>query len=173
MDTTEILESARLEWEMVRRICRLQSPHVWALLAHARPVQVMAGRVPTLTLEAAFEFHFEKLKEPTARSIVEWGIREALGIEQVYVKFTLAGAVATKPGRRFSEDLVDLLGSLMERGVRLKRIEGDEESDHDLAVLMLDGSRTSDDLLETIDQHDEELAAWCVAMEQRRREEFA
>ena len=61
-----------------------------AALSHsARPILVEAGAdAPILVLQAAYQFHLEKLREPASKAAVEWALYQVLS-QPLRVRLTL------------------------------------------------------------------------------------
>ncbi len=78
------LTEAQDHWALIKKICR-QRPEsgamVGALLNHAYPVLMEAGEpgnLPTLIIQAKYDFHARSLREPEKRAIIEWAIEQTL-----------------------------------------------------------------------------------------------
>ncbi len=97
----ETLIQAQAQWDLVKQVCKQKSRSVAALLHSAHPVLVEQGEVEVLVLEAAYQFHLDKLREPTSRSAVEWALEQVLS-RPVRVKLILRrdsdGSGGSPPG---------------------------------------------------------------------------
>jgi hypothetical protein len=71
------------EWALVKKVCKQKSPSAAALLTHANPVGADQGAeeggLPILVVEALHKFHYEKLRTPKIREVVEWSVEQVLG----------------------------------------------------------------------------------------------
>ena len=72
------LARARESWELVKQVCKQKSRSVAALLHSARPVQIDTGEQLVLVLQADYQFHLEKLRDPKSRAAVEWAVEQVL-----------------------------------------------------------------------------------------------
>jgi len=78
-ETQEILARAQSQWDLVKQVCKQKSHSVAALLHSAHPILVEPGTdAPILVLQAAYQFHLEKLREPSSRAAVEWALYQVL-----------------------------------------------------------------------------------------------
>ncbi|MGO8948857.1 MAG: DNA polymerase III subunit gamma/tau [Ktedonobacterales bacterium] len=84
----ETLVQAQNQWDLVKQVCKQRSRSVAALLHSAHPVLVEPGELTVLVLEAAYQFHLDKLREPESRAAVEWALEQVLN-QPVRVKLTL------------------------------------------------------------------------------------
>jgi hypothetical protein len=79
VETQEILARAQSQWDLVKQVCKQKSHSVAALLHSARPILVEPGTdAPILVLQAAYQFHLEKLREPAGKAAVEWALFQVL-----------------------------------------------------------------------------------------------
>ena len=97
----EALSRVQNQWDLVKQVCKQRSHSVAALLHSAQPIQLeLGGDVPVLVLEAAYQFHFDKLREPASKTAVEWALEQVLS-QPLRVKFTLrAPSSDGSPGAR-------------------------------------------------------------------------
>ena len=86
--SSEELARVQNQWDLVKQVCKQRSHSVAALLHSAQPIQIdQSGDVPVLVLQAAYQFHFEKLREPASKTAVEWALEQVLG-QPLRVKLT-------------------------------------------------------------------------------------
>jgi DNA polymerase III subunit gamma/tau len=79
-ESSEELARVQNQWDLVKQVCKQRSHSVAALLHSAQPIQIdLAGEVPVLVLQAAYQFHFDKLREPASKTAVEWALEQVLG----------------------------------------------------------------------------------------------
>ena len=76
--SAEWLGQAQSRWTLVKQVCKQKSMSVAALLNSARPILVEPGEVPTLVLQADYQFHLEKLRDPRSRAAIEWALEQVL-----------------------------------------------------------------------------------------------
>ncbi|MGH2514017.1 MAG: hypothetical protein ACRDHP_00015, partial [Ktedonobacterales bacterium] len=72
------LGQAQSQWPLVKQVCKQKSMSVAALLNSARPVLVEPGEVPVLVLQADYQFHLDKLRDPRSRTAIEWALEQVL-----------------------------------------------------------------------------------------------
>ncbi len=73
----------------MKQVCKQKSHSVAALLHSARPILVEPGTdTPILVLQAAYQFHLEKLREPAGKAAVEWALYQVLS-QHLRVRLTL------------------------------------------------------------------------------------
>jgi hypothetical protein len=85
----EALVRVQSQWDLVKQVCKQRSHSVAALLHSAQPIQIeLGGDVPILVLEAAYQFHFDKLREPASKTAVEWALEQVLS-QPLRVKLAL------------------------------------------------------------------------------------
>ncbi|PWT71870.1 MAG: hypothetical protein C5B60_10390 [Chloroflexi bacterium] len=84
----QTLAEAQQQWDLVKQVCKQKSRSVAALLHSAYPVQVEQGPSLVLVIEAAYQFHLDKLREPESRAVVEWALEQVLN-QPVRVRLTL------------------------------------------------------------------------------------
>jgi DNA polymerase-3 subunit gamma/tau len=81
--TVDWLGKVQHEWAMVKKVCKQKSPSAAALLTHASPVRMEHGPegddTPVIVIEALHKFHFENLRTPKVREVVEWSVEQVLG----------------------------------------------------------------------------------------------
>jgi DNA polymerase-3 subunit gamma/tau len=87
--SSEALVRVQSQWDLVKQVCKQRSHSVAALLHSAQPIQIeLGGDVPVLVLEAAYQFHLDKLREPASKAAVEWALEQVLS-QPLRVKLTL------------------------------------------------------------------------------------
>jgi DNA polymerase III subunit gamma/tau len=87
--SSEALVRVQNQWDLVKQVCKQRSHSVAALLHSAQPIQIeLGGDVPVLVLEAAYQFHYDKLREPASRTAVEWALEQVLS-QPLRVKLAL------------------------------------------------------------------------------------
>jgi hypothetical protein len=92
----------------VKQVCKQKSRSVAALLHSARPVLVEPGvETPILVLQATYQFHLEKLREPAGKAAVEWALYQVLS-QPLRVRLTLhsdteGGSSGGREGSRAKE----------------------------------------------------------------------
>jgi DNA polymerase III subunit gamma/tau len=84
------LRRAQDQWELVKKVCKQKKRTVAALLHSARPVSVGAGDPLEVVLEADYQFHLDKLREPDKRADVEWALEQVLE-RRCHVRLVMAG----------------------------------------------------------------------------------
>lgn len=84
------LRRAQDQWELVKKVCKQKKRTVAALLHSARPVSVGAGDPLEVVLEADYQFHLDKLREPDKRADVEWALEQVLE-RRCHVRLVIAG----------------------------------------------------------------------------------
>ena len=89
----EWLRRAVEHWELIKKVCRQKRRTVAALLHSARPIAVEAGNPLEVVLQADYQFHLDKLREPTSRADVEWALEQVLE-RPCHVRLVLAGSSA-------------------------------------------------------------------------------
>lgn len=97
-DDGDVIATVRRQWQMIGKVCQQKSGKVKALLNDVHPLTVELGKPPVLVLEAAHEFHYKALREPTSSGIIEWAIEQVLDTS-LRVRFVLAGRGATKTAK--------------------------------------------------------------------------
>jgi hypothetical protein len=84
----QTLVAAQQQWDLVKQVCKQKSRSVAALLHSAYPVLMEQGPSLLLVLEAAYQFHLDKLREPDSRAVVEWALEQVLN-QPVQIRLTL------------------------------------------------------------------------------------
>jgi DNA polymerase III subunit gamma/tau len=84
----QTLVAAQQQWDLVKQVCKQKSRSVAALLHSAYPILVESGQSPVLVLEAAYQFHLDKLREPDSKAVVEWALEQVLN-QPVHIRLTL------------------------------------------------------------------------------------
>ena len=74
------LGQAQSRWGLIKQVCKQKSMSVAALLNSARPVLVEPGDVPVLVLQADYQFHLDKLRDPKSRVAIEWAVEQVLSM---------------------------------------------------------------------------------------------
>jgi|GEM_PF-214170 DNA polymerase III gamma/tau subunit len=87
----ETLFRAQNQWDLVKQVCKQKSRSVAALLHSAQPILLEQGELPVLVIQAAYQFHLEKLREPASRTAVEWALEQVLE-QPVRIKLTLGNS---------------------------------------------------------------------------------
>jgi DNA polymerase III subunit gamma/tau len=84
----QTLVAAQQQWDLVKQVCKQKSRSVAALLHSAYPVLVESGQSLVLVLEAAYQFHLDKLRETDSKAVVEWALEQVLN-QPVHIRLTL------------------------------------------------------------------------------------
>jgi DNA polymerase III subunit gamma/tau len=84
----QTLVAAQQQWDLVKQVCKQKSRSVAALLHSAYPILLESGQSPVLVLEAAYQFHLDKLREPDSRAVVEWALEQVLN-QPIQIRLTL------------------------------------------------------------------------------------
>ncbi|HEV2235524.1 MAG TPA: DNA polymerase III subunit gamma/tau [Ktedonobacterales bacterium] len=79
------------QWELIKKVCRQRRRTVAALLHSARPIIVAPGNPLEVVLQADYQFHLDKLREPASRADVEWAMEQVLE-RPCHVRFVLSGS---------------------------------------------------------------------------------
>jgi DNA polymerase-3 subunit gamma/tau len=87
-DSLETLVQAQQQWDLVKQVCNQKSRSVAALLHSAYPVKVESEEPLLLILEAVYQFHLDKLREPESRVVLEWALEQVLN-RPVHIRLTL------------------------------------------------------------------------------------
>jgi DNA polymerase-3 subunit gamma/tau len=88
-DTSQlILVATQQQWDLVKQVCKQKSRSVAALLHSAYPILVERGQSLVLVLEASYQFHLDKLREPESKFVVEWALEQVLN-QPVHIRLTL------------------------------------------------------------------------------------
>jgi len=74
----ELLARARSQWTVIRRVCKQKSAKIFGLLSNARPIVMQDGTPPVMVIEADHEFHYNSLREPANREVVEWAVLQVM-----------------------------------------------------------------------------------------------
>jgi hypothetical protein len=86
------LQRIQSQWELVKKVCRQKKRTVAALLHSARPIMVApGGGTLEIVLQADYEFHLNKLREPASRADVEWALAQVLE-RPCHIRLVLAGS---------------------------------------------------------------------------------
>jgi DNA polymerase-3 subunit gamma/tau len=80
MGVGEWLQLVQTQWGLVKKVCKQRKQSTAALLHSARPIMVAPGNPLEVVLQADYQFHLEKLREPTSRADVEWALAQVLEI---------------------------------------------------------------------------------------------
>jgi DNA polymerase-3 subunit gamma/tau len=90
-DGGDWLRRALEQWELIKKVCRQRRRTVAALLHSARPIIVAPGSPLEVVLQADYQFHLDKLREPASRADVEWALEQVLE-RPCHVRFVLSGS---------------------------------------------------------------------------------
>jgi hypothetical protein len=90
-DGGDWLRRALEQWELIKQVCRQRRRTVAALLHSARPIIVAPGNPLEVVLQADYQFHLDKLREPASRADVEWALEQVLE-RPCHVRFVLSGS---------------------------------------------------------------------------------
>ena len=90
-DGGDWLRRALEQWELIKKVCRQRRRTVAALLHSARPIIVAPGSPLEVVLQADYQFHLDKLREPSSRADVEWALEQVLE-RPCHVRFVLSGS---------------------------------------------------------------------------------
>jgi DNA polymerase-3 subunit gamma/tau len=90
-DGGDWLRRALEQWELIKKVCRQRRRTVAALLHSARPIIVAPGNPLEVVLQADYQFHLDKLREPSSRADVEWALEQVLE-RPCHVRFVLSGS---------------------------------------------------------------------------------
>jgi hypothetical protein len=90
-DGGDWLRRALEQWELIKKVCRQRKRTVAALLHSARPIIVAPGNPLEVVLQADYQFHLDKLREPASRADVEWALEQVLE-RPCHVRFVLSGS---------------------------------------------------------------------------------
>src|SRR5262249_676022 len=93
----ELLARARSQWTVIRRVCKQKSAKIFGLLSNARPVVMQPGTPPVMVIEADHEFHYNSLREPANREVVEWAVLQVIEAT-VRVRIVLANGNSSTGG---------------------------------------------------------------------------
>jgi DNA polymerase III subunit gamma/tau len=74
----ELLARASSQWTVIRRVCKQKSAKIFGLLSNARPIVMQDGTPPVMVIEADHEFHYNSLREPANREVVEWAVLQVM-----------------------------------------------------------------------------------------------
>ena len=95
------LDRVQRNWEMVRKVTRQRGPKVYSLLKEASPIAIEGGSPMVVVLAVNHKFHFEKLREPANRELVEWAIQQVLeaSLKVRFVRTDEGSGPSALPGR--------------------------------------------------------------------------
>lgn len=93
----EVYETARTQWEMIKRVSKQKKVDLPALLAVARPVNAEATTPVTVVISVDHDFHLDKLSKPDNRKWVEWAVTQVIQQPAVVRFITLSEAAAYGP----------------------------------------------------------------------------
>jgi hypothetical protein len=74
----KLLETVQAQWPIMRMLCKQRVRGLYVLLISARARAVEPGFVPVVVIETDYQFHYDRLREPSMQDALEWALEQVL-----------------------------------------------------------------------------------------------